>query len=243
MNYLNSEELLKRLVHAINKEESKDLKSYDERVKYWMNKFSSNGALKWDDKILDLESQYLKSCFVKKKLYNCYEIKSLSLVDEEFKDKIIVWDEDVSSMVIDAIVVPSSKDIISGNDNKELHDIYYSNGIKLRKKILNIMNGEKLSKDEVLITRSYGILADYIMHVNYNDIKTSILNVLECARVNMIKTIAICLSNKLEEVNLVYDTIIEYLGQYNDYFDKIIIAIENKDVREEFIEDKNKELR
>ncbi len=231
---MNSEDILKKLVHTINKNEAKDLDSHEDRIKYWMKKFSSKEALSWDDKVLDLESQYLKSCLTKKPLYNCYEIKNVGFDGTKYGNKIIIWNEDVTSMVVDAIVVPASYDI-SKEGNKKLHNIYYSNGVKLRKKIINIMNGEKLNKNEVLITRAYGILADYIMHVNYDDIKLSIINVMECSRVNMVKTIAICVNNNLEDTKTIYDTVVEYLDKYNDFFDRVILAIEDAEVRKEII--------
>ena len=238
---MNSEDIIKKLVVAINKKESKELETYDDRVKYWKKKFSSKESLKWDDRILDLENQYLKACLAKKKLENCYELKSLALVNEKYKDKVIIWDNQVDNLVIDAIVIPSSYDITNSKD-RELHNVYYSNGIKLRKKICTIMNGEKLGPDEVLITRAYGVVADYIIHVNYRDIKQSILNVMECARVNMVKTLVICLDNDVEDIVVAFDTIIEYLDKFGDFFDKVVLSIEKEEIRNKFINVKEKEL-
>ncbi len=235
---MNSEEILKKLVREINKEDAKRLETDEERTNYWTKKFASKEALNWSDKILDLESQYLKSCFVKKKLYNCYDIKSLYSIDCDNDDLVIIWDDNISSMVVDAIVVPASFDI-ADSKVKDLHSIYYTNGVKLRKKILTIMNGDKLPKDEVLITRSYGILADYIIHVNYDDIKKSTLNILECSRVNMIKTLVICLNDNVDDIMIVYKTILEYLEKYRDYFDKIILSIKDNDVRDKFVQSIN----
>ena len=238
---MNSEEIIKKLVSEISKADAKKLETYEDRVKYWMKKFSTKEALKWNDKILDLENQYLKACLAKKKLENCYELESLALIDEKYKEKVIIWDDRVDNLVIDAIVVPSSYDITNSKD-KELHNIYYSNGIKLRKKICTIMNGETLGENEVLITRAYGVVADYIMHVNYKDIKKSIINIMECARVNMVKTLVICLDNDVEDIVIAFDTILEYLDKYGDFFDRVVISLENKEIREKFINIKEKEL-
>lgn len=232
---MNSENLMDKLVESIDKEAADKLNSYEEKEALWKREFDNKSALKWSEKTIDLENQYLKSCLIKKKLLNCYEVSSLAPVDDKYKDKIIIWDDNVSSMVVDALVIPASYDI-SDSKERKLHNVYYYNGIRLRKKIISIMDGEKLNKNEVLITRSYGILADYIMHVYYEKIRDSIINVMECARVNMVKTLVICLDNDLEDVKTVYSTVMEYLSKYDIMFDKVILSIEKEKVRKEFIE-------
>ncbi len=232
---MNSENLMDKLVESIDKEAADKLNSYEEKEALWKREFDNKSALKWSEKTIDLENQYLKSCLIMKKLLNCYEVSSLAPVDDKYKDKIIIWDDNVSSMVVDALVIPASYDI-SDSKERKLHDVYYYNGIRLRKKIISIMDGEKLNKNEVLITRSYGILADYIMHVYYEKIRDSIINVMECARVNMVKTLVICLDNDLEDVKTVYSTVMEYLSKYDIMFDKVILSIEKEKVRKEFIE-------
>ena len=140
-----------------------------------------------------------------------------------------------------ALVIPASFDI-TGSKDRKLHELYYCNGIKLRKKILSIMSGEKLQKNEVLITRSYNVLADYIMHVNYDIIRESIINIMECARVNMIKTLVICLDNSIDQLVEIYDVIRDYLSKFDIMFDKVILSIENKEVLEKFIEKLKEEV-
>ncbi len=237
---MNKENLMDKLVEAINKIESKKCVSYDEKVDFWKKQFDNKSALKWNDSIIDLENQYLKSSLARRKLLNCYDIVSLASVAEEYKDKVIIWDDDVTTMVVDALVIPASYDICD-NKERKLHDIYYCNGIRLRKKIITIMDGEKLKKNEVLITRSYNVLADYIMHVYYDKIRDSIINVMECARVNMVKTLVICLGGDIKDVKVVYSTVLEYLSKYDMMFDKVILSIEKKDIRDNFIEELNKE--
>ena len=206
---MNKENLMDKLVEAINKIESKKCVSYDEKVDFWKKQFDNKSALKWNDSIIDLENQYLKSSLARRKLLNCYDIVSLASVAEEYKDKVIIWDDDVTTMVVDALVIPASYDICD-NKERKLHDIYYCNGIRLRKKIITIMDGEKLKKNEVLITRSYNVLADYI-------------------------------GGDIKDVKVVYSTVLEYLSKYDMMFDKVILSIEKKDIRDNFIEELNKE--
>ncbi len=237
---MDNEKLMDQLAKSIDKTKAGNLHSYKDKVELWKREFDNRSALKWSDKTIDYENQYLKSCLTKKKLLNCYDIKSLAPVEEKYNNKLIIWDDNISSMVVDAIVVPASYDITDVKERK-LHDIYYCNGIRIRKKILTIMDGEKLNKNEVLITRSYNVLADYIIHVNYENIRESIINVMECARVNMIKALVICLDNSLDEVREIYDIIIEYLSKFDIMFDKVILSIEQEDVRNSFIEELEKE--
>ncbi len=233
---MDKEILMQDLVNQINGSEAKKTTNYEERLDLWHKEFCKKSALKWSDSIVSLETQYLKTTLANKKMLNGYDIKSLAPVDVRFLDKIIIWDNDVTSMAIDAIAIPASYDIAT-KGSKQLHDIYYCNGINLRKKLITIMGGEKLKDNEVLITRSYNVLADYIMHVNYVGLKESIINLMECARVNMIKAIAICISGTLEDVKLIYDTVMQYLFKYDMMFDKVIFAIEDRKVREIFIKE------
>ena len=121
---MNSEILMDKLVESINKNEAKKLDTYDEKVAFWKKEFDNKSALKWSEKTIDLENQYLKNCLTKKKLLNCYEIESLAPVDEKYNNKVIIWDNNVSSMVVDALVIPASYDI-TGIESDKLHDVYY----------------------------------------------------------------------------------------------------------------------
>ena len=235
---MDNKKLINDLVKYIG---GKELDSYEEKVEFWKKEFLKKSSLNWSDKIIEAESNFLKSCLIKKKVLNCYNIKSLAPVDEKYNEKIIIYDSNVDSMTVDALVIPASFDI-TGSKDRKLHELYYCNGIKLRKKILSIMSGEKLQKNEVLITRSYNVLADYIMHVNYDNIQESIINIMECARVNMIKTLVICLDNSIEQLVEIYDVIRDYLSKFDIMFDKVILSIENKEVLEKFIEKLKEEV-
>ena len=59
---MNNEELMEKLVKSINSDEAKNLKTYEDRVAYWKKEFDNKSALKWSDKTVDLENQYLKNC-------------------------------------------------------------------------------------------------------------------------------------------------------------------------------------
>ena len=94
----------------------------------------------------------------------------------------------------------------------------------------------KILGSEVVITRSYNVPCDFIMHVNYDykDISTTIINILECSRVNMVKSLLIDIDmNDLEMYKTVYESICKYLDKYKDLFDKILIYVNPAvDIRE-----------
>jgi len=224
-------ELLIDLLKLIDKEVPNNI-NYDKGVDLWKKNLITKKALNWDDKIIEAEKKYLKSMLSIKKPISVYDIVG---VINKYNEKLVLWDEDVTNIVVDAIAIPASFDI-SDIKKKELHEIYYMNGIRLRKKIISIMDDEKLNANEVLITRSYGIFADYILHVNYGDnIKESIVNILENCRVNMIKSVIITCNFSLDDLKIIYDTICEYLDKYEMLFDKVIIALEDITYENELI--------
>ena len=238
---MKKEDILKNLIELINNKEAIKLDNDKDRRELWKKSFVKKSALKWNDEIISLESQYLKSLLINNKVLNVYDIVNEEGLNSNisFFDKVIIWDKDVTNIVADAIVIPASFDI--SDNNKELDDFYYLNGIRLRKKIINIMDGEKLAANEVLISRSYGIFADYVIHVNYaDDLKKSVINILECSRVNMIKSLIIKCNFDYKDIVIIYDTIIEYLEKYPEVFDKIILSIEENN-KSKLIEDINKE--
>ncbi len=239
---MKKEDILKRLVELINNKEAIKLTNDSDREELWKKAFVLKKALKWNDEVISLESQYIKSQLINKKVFSIYDIENDDVFSEKVKysDKIIVWDNDITNIVVDAIAVPASFDI-GNNNSKELDEIYYLNGIRLRKKIINIMDGEKLAPDEVLISRSYGIFADYVVHVNYvDDLKKSIINTLECCRVNMIKSLIIRWDFDIKDITSLYDVLIEYIDKYPDVFDKIVINIKTE-VKNDLVYHINKE--
>lgn len=195
----------------------------------WKQEFIKSNINKWLEKVGSIESKYLISRLKKKDILNCYEIESIITLDSE---KIVFWVGDVSSMCVDAIAIPATFDICDSS-KKNINELYYHNGMKLRKKCLDVMEGSKLDLNEVLITRSYNIPTDYIIHVNYGDIIKSIINILDCARINMVKTLVICLDEKnVNIIKKVYDITRDYLDKFGIMFHKIIFKIDDDIVEE-----------
>lgn len=205
----------------------------EENIKKWNELIDTKDLDYWSNDDVNIESNYLKAELVKHKPVNIYEMLSLIPVND-FADKIFFYNGDMASVFIDALAIPVSEKR-EGSNNKQ-HCVYYYNGINLLKKLNVFTQGKKLEKGEVVITRSYNIPSDFIIHVKYDykDIAKSILNILECSRVNMVKSVLIDIDmNDISLYKIVYDTICEYLETYSDMFDRILIYVnETINVRE-----------
>lgn len=190
------------------------------------NKFWEFSVDEWLEKIGDLEQKYLLSRLKSLKISNSYEL------DDSIKTKneqIVFWLGDLSCLCVDAVAIPASSDITLKKDQQN-DALYFYNGMKLRQKCLSIMDGTTLKNDEVLITRSYNIPTDYIIHVNYDNLVKSIINILDCSRVNMIKMIAIHIPyNSAKNIKEIYEAIEGYLAKFGIMFHKIILVVDDKD--------------
>jgi hypothetical protein len=221
---------LSELLEKHNIEVSED---NEENIKKWNDFVDSSDVESFSNEEVITESNYLKTELIKHKPVNVYELLSLIPVPD-YSDKILFYNDDLASVFIDAIAVPAAAD--TGDRGDKQHCVYYYNGINLRKKLNTFIKDKPINKSEVVITRSYNVPCDFIMHVNYDykDISTTIINILECSRVNMVKSLLIDIDmNDLEMYKTVYESICKYLDKYKDLFDKILIYVNPAvDIRE-----------
>ncbi len=218
MSNKHLEELLKRNKVELGKNDEENISKWNELI---LNKKSNE----WSNEDIELESKYLKEELVKHKPVNIYELMSLIPVPD-FEDIIYFYNGDIASIFIDAIAIPIADK--QGERKDKQHNVYYYNGINLFKKLDISREVEDVKEGEVMITRSYNVPSDYIIHVNfdYKNIEKSIINILECSRVNMVKTILIDIDmNDITMYKTVYETICKYLDTYHDFFDKILIYV------------------
>ncbi len=218
MSNKHLEELLKRNKVELGKNDEENISKWNELI---LNKKSNE----WSNEDIELESKYLKEELVKHKPVNIYELMSLIPVPD-FEDIIYFYNGDIASIFIDAIAIPIADK--QGERKDKQHNVYYYNGINLFKKLDISREVEDVKEGEVMITRSYNVPSDYIIHVNfdYKNIEKSIINILECSRVNMVKTILIDIDmNDIAMYKTVYETICKYLDTYHDFFDKILIYV------------------
>lgn len=217
---VSQETILKKMLDLLEIRFDKENSEGQLKEKFW--ELSPD---EWQEKIGDLEQKYLLARLKSASICNCYELGDAIKTKNE---QIFFWFGDLSCLCVDAVVIPASGELTL-KDNQQNDDLYFYNGTKLRQKCLTVMNGAALANDEVLITRSYNIPTDYIMHVNYVDFIKSIINVLDCSRVNMVKTVAIHIpSEDIKIIKAVYEAIEGYLSKFGIMFHKVILVIDNK---------------
>lgn len=235
---MNENKYLDELVTKIREKEilleDFDESSLESKENYWKKAVLVGNLKKWDSNLISLENKFLKNRLVNSKIFNCYELNDAY----QLNDKIFIWCGNDSTICIDAIAIPATFELCN-LESKYLYDLYYYNGIKLRLKCLDVMGDTKLVDSELVITRSYNVLSDYIIHVNYSydnqdNFKKAILNILECCRINMIKTIMICLDK--EEISFyqeAYEVTNDYLDKFGIMFDKVIFKADRKITKDE----------
>lgn len=172
-------------------EEKREL--YDSLVEEATNEPSSD--------ILDTEDKYLRLELTNKKLidaekYPCIN-KTLnnSYVNGE---KIAVVKGDFLDIYTDVVVNPVRSDFAFDKSLKISNHLFHSAGRRLQKKCLDT-KGESLAAGDVLITRAYNLLSDFIIHVVLPEGKgkkrvelgISYFNVFECANNNLAKLIVV----------------------------------------------------
>jgi len=212
------EELLKKNNIKLGKNDEENILKWNELM---INKKSSE----WTSEDIELESKYLKEELLKHRPVNIFELLSLIPVPN-YEDKIFFYNGDLASVFIDAIAIPIADK--QGERKDKQHNVYYYNGISLLKKLDISREVEDVKKGEVIITRSYNVPSDFIIHVNYDykDIEASIINILECSRVNMVKSLLIDIDmNDISLYKTVYDAVCKYLDTYKDMFDRILIYV------------------
>ena len=231
---MNNNDFLNELIETIKVKKVYNnknvIESYADKLSFWKESVLKSNIRKWDDDLINLENKFLKSLLTKRGICNCYELNE----EYQLSDKIFVWCGDEAAICIDAIAIPVTFEL-NDSENNYLYDLYYYNGVKLRLKCLDAMNDTKLESSELVITRSYNILSDFIIHVNYSydDLecfKKSILNIMNCCRINMIKTIMLCFDKEdMVYYKIALDVVRDYLNKFGVFFDKVIFKA-NKEI-------------
>lgn len=183
------------------------------------------------------------------------ELKEKEIVNAlDFKDKLSLWQGDITTIKVGAIVnyaTPKLTGCFTPNHNCIDNKIHSNAGISLRLKCKEITSGEEIATTKVVLTKGYNLPCKKIIHVvepdldNINEevkeeIKESIINVLDLAKNNNIDTI--CIPNmpakpedKYEVAKILFNTVNDYLKD-DTFFKKVIInvfTLENYDIYNE----------
>lgn len=171
------------------------------------------------------------------------ELEQKDLVDiNSFEDKFSLWQGDITTIKCDAIVNPSTNNMLGcfkPNHNCVSNKIHTYAGISLRLKCKEITKGSPIETCKVILTDSYNLPCDKIIHVAKDEIEElneEVLllieklytNVMEMAKKNNIRTICIpninVISDFKEEVaRVTINTIKKYVD--DEDFDKIVFNI------------------
>ena len=173
-----------------------------------------------------------------------YELSEKKLVDiNDVNYKLFLWQGDITNVKCDAIIHLTDGKMLGcmkPNHNCTSNKINTYAGVGLRLKCKEITKGQTVEVSKVIITDSFNLPCDKIIHAVKpefeeltdevrNQIKNMYINALEVASKNNIKTIAIpnlsVPSNYKEEIALLtVNTLKEYLSN-NDAIEKVMLNV------------------
>lgn len=224
-----------------------------EKQNLWRSLCNVREAKPISKEYLKIEKEYLKEELNKKNITKVEEIKPISITEKESKlenkDKICLWQGDITTLQIDSIVnaansqglgcfIPCHKCI----DNQ----IQTFAGVELRLECNEIMKEKEyyLETGGAFITKGYNLPAKYVIHTvgpiiytdvtdkEENQLANCYINSLKLAMKNGIKTIAFpCISTgefrfpKEEACKIAIGTVHNFLKGYKTYFDKIVFNV------------------
>lgn len=237
--------LLKQLLEYFKVKDIPD--SLPEMRKIYKEVVSNRKDKEIPDNILLLEDKYLRLELLNKKLidgekFNCINTN----LDGKFihGDQIALLQNDIINVYGDVLINPVNKDFAYGDN------LLFHSGMRLRKKCLDILDGKELNPTEILITRAFNLLSDYIVHVvlpettdldEYKkELQMCYFNVLECSNNNIAKTIVLRdICNNKEVTNskeLLIDSINNYLDQKNCHLEKVIIVASSDEEFDDYVQ-------
>ena len=236
--------------------------SLNEKIKLWEKLVFNEELEKISDSVLIDEDKFLRLDLINRKLTDGEKLRTIdATIDSKIKynNKIALWEGDIITIYADVLVNSTTKDMLGLEVEEGTidYDIFLRSGMRLRKKCNEILQGKELELTEVLITRAYNIPSDFIIHVVVPDfdekekkeslvsLKMCYMNVLECAKNNMARTIVLpCLGtgkhgfNKMESAKVAIEAVNIFLKNNEKEIDKIIFNVfddENYDIYKELL--------
>lgn len=225
----------------------------DEKKKLYRSLCNIREAKPIDEKYIKIENEFLQEELKKKNVTKVDDIETIKESNLQNKDKICLWQGDITKLEIDSIVnaansqglgcfIPCHKCI----DNQ----INTFAGVGLRLECNEIMKEKdyNLKTGEAIITKGYNLPSKYVIHtvgpIIYNQVtkeKENLLalcyiNSLKLAIENNIKTIAFpCISTgefcfpKDLASKIAIKTVNNFLNEYKNSFDKIVFNVYSKE--------------
>lgn len=243
---MNKSIVLDKILSYFIKDKKSIPEGLNEKIKLWKEIVKTYDLSDVPKDILEAEDMYLRYELLNKKLTDADKLKTIgdSLVKNiKYSDMITVWSGDVTSIYADAIVhFTSLKNLVNYNVNVD--KIVLNSGMRLKKKCRDILGDNVIKESELLITRSYNLPCDFIIHVitpdgrskNYiEDIKSSYKNILDCVKNNIIRSVVIpCIGIEKDRdkyIDIMLDSIYDFLDKYHEIINtKIIINVREEDI-------------
>lgn len=251
-------EKLDFLIEYLLKENAKIIvnnipKSKLEKKKLYRSLCNIREAKPISDEYLKIENEFLQEELKKKDITNVKYIQTINQTIKESnlknKDKICLWQGDITTLQIDLIVnaansqglgcfIPCHKCI----DNQ----INTFAGIALRLECNEIMKEKNyfLEIGKAFITKGYNLPAKYVIHTvgpiiydkvtdrEIQELQECYINSLNLAKENKIRTIAFpCISTgefrfpKEQASKIAIETVNRFLNENGEYFDKVIFNV------------------
>ncbi len=239
--------LLDKILSYLINDKSKELPdTLEDKISMWEELVTNLDSDFVDSEILSTEDKYLRVELLNRKLTDGEKLKTINeLLDSEIKhsERIALWQGDITTMYADVLVNSMSTNVEDyGKKGSLTYQIFLRSGMRLRLKFREVMKDSKLEVTDYLVTRAYNLPSDYIVHVVLPDndldlLKKCYLNVLECARNNMAKTIVLpCLGTGSEKFSyedsakVAIEAVNEFLDKYEKEIDKVIFNVLDDDV-------------
>lgn len=256
---MNKKILLDRIIGFFlgDEEISEEL---EENVRLWEDIRKNRDIIDIPENILTDEDKFLRLDLINRKLTDG---ERLATIDKTlgslhtYSNKLALWNGDITTIYADVVVNPTTSLMLKGEDfevDSIGYNVFLRSGMRLGLKCKSIIREEQLDDSDVLVTRAYNLPCDYIIHVVLSSLSDDLtdedekiismcyMNVLECAKNNMAKTIVIpCIGfefchNKEKLSKIAIDTIVKFLDGNKDVFDKIILQVNNEDLYNKYSE-------
>jgi O-acetyl-ADP-ribose deacetylase (regulator of RNase III) len=192
---------------------------------------------------LDDEDKYLRAELVNRKLIDAekYPCINKTLNDEYINgDKVALIKADYLDIYTDVLINPVDKSFNFKRGLKTSKRIFLNAGMRLRKKCVDL-GAEDLLPGDVLITRAYNLLSDFVIHVvlpsekgnKKVELGISYFNNFECANNNLAQ-ILVLPSLEFKKYGLTFEEGIEtalyetmkYLANGKCLFEKVILCVD-----------------
>lgn len=247
---MNKKVFLDRILKYFIEDDSLIPDSLEDKIKLWENVVTTKELKNIPEDILIAEDKFLRLDLINRKLTDGEKLQTVNQTLNTSIDngnKICLWKGDITTIYSDLIVNPTTNKCLlrESIDNKKMdYNIFLRSGMRLGIKCSSLLKDEILDEADILITRAYNLPCDYIIHVVVPNIEDSTLeiekilgmcymNVLECAKNNMVKTIVVpCIGlnskldvNKLVEISV--NTVIKFLKENKGCMEKVIFQVDN----------------